>query len=173
MKKSLATLLSLALVCLILGMASCKKDDPEPTGNPTFVGSAACAECHQEIYDIFVKSGHPYKLNKVINNQQPSIPFTTDEGLQIPTPAGYDWTNITYMIGGYGWKSRFVDENGYNSRSIAQVHAISPILNTYHSAGFGYWGAWSYSQQRRDWGLRTGCGYAGIIFTVRQKAAQI
>lgn len=136
MKKSLATLLSLALVCLILGMASCKKDDPEPTGNPTFVGSAACAECHQEIYDIFVKSGHPYKLNKVINNQQPSIPFTTDEGLQIPTPAGYDWSNITYMIGGYGWKARFVDDNGYiiTSQGDTQYNLEDKTQVAYHSA---------------------------------------
>ncbi|MBT3243808.1 MAG: hypothetical protein HN352_11680 [Bacteroidetes bacterium] len=146
MKKTITTIFSLALVFLFIGMASCKKNDPEPTGNPTFAGSAACAECHQEIYDIFIESGHPYKLNKV-EGSQPVIPFTTAAGLQIPTPAGYNWADLTYIIGGYGWKVRFLDSEGYiitangdtqyNLEDGSQVayHATDPIGTKKYDCG--------------------------------------
>ncbi len=75
----------------------------------TYVGSAACAECHQETYDVFMLSGHPYKLNPVVDGQPPEYPFTrvTD------VPEGYTWDDITYVIGGYNWKARFIDKDGY------------------------------------------------------------
>jgi hypothetical protein len=74
-----------------------------------YVGSDACAECHQETYDTFMLSGHPYKLNKVVDGQPPEYPFTrvTD------VPEGFTWDDISYVIGGYNWKARFIDLNGY------------------------------------------------------------
>ena len=76
---------------------------------PSFIGSEACAECHQEIYDVFMLSGHPYKLNPVVNGDPPQYPFTE---LDDP-PEGYSWSDISYVIGGYNWKARFIDQNGY------------------------------------------------------------
>ncbi|WP_420629032.1 multiheme c-type cytochrome [Candidatus Leptofilum sp.] len=76
---------------------------------PSFIGSQACAECHQEIYDVFMLSGHPYKLNAVVDGQPPEYPFTE---LSEP-PAGYTWNDISYVIGGYNWKARFIDNEGY------------------------------------------------------------
>lgn len=76
---------------------------------PEFVGSEACAECHQETYDVFMRSGHPYKLNRVVDGQPPEYPFT-----EIPSPPeGYTWDDISYVIGGYNWKARFIDQDGY------------------------------------------------------------
>lgn len=76
---------------------------------PTFIGSEACSECHQEIYDVFMRSGHPWKLTKVVDGRSPDYPFT-----KIPNPPeGYTWDDILYVIGGYNWKARFVDKNGY------------------------------------------------------------
>lgn len=74
-----------------------------------WAGSETCAECHEEIYDTFMLSGHPYKLNKVVDGQPPTYPFTevTD------VPEGYTWDDISYVIGGYNWKARFVDLDGY------------------------------------------------------------
>jgi hypothetical protein len=103
---------------IIAGMAivftSCKKDEEEdPIIVPDtleFVGSETCKTCHAEQYDIFIKSGHPYKLSKIVDGVQPTIPYQT---ATIPTPAGYTWDDISYMIGGYGWKARFIDVNGY------------------------------------------------------------
>ena len=43
---------------------------------PAFVGSEACSECHSETYDVFMNSGHPYKLSKVVDGQPPEYPFT-------------------------------------------------------------------------------------------------
>ena len=76
---------------------------------PTFIGSAACAECHQEIYDVFSLSGHPFKLNKVVDGEPPEYPFSS-----VPNPPdGYTWDDILYVIGGYNWKARFSDQEGF------------------------------------------------------------
>jgi hypothetical protein len=77
--------------------------------SPSFIGSEACAECHQELYDTFIKSGHPWKLTPVVNGEPPDYPFT-----EIPSPPeGYTWDDINYVIGGYNWKARFIDQQGY------------------------------------------------------------
>jgi hypothetical protein len=76
---------------------------------PTFVGTAACAECHEDISATFMLSGHPYKLSPVVDGQPPEYPFTE---LDAP-PEGYTWDDISYVIGGYNWKARFVDNDGF------------------------------------------------------------
>jgi hypothetical protein len=75
----------------------------------TFIGSQACAECHTELYDTFLKSGHPWKLTKVVDGEPPDYPFTDIPG----PPEGYTWDDISYVIGGYNWKARFIDQDGY------------------------------------------------------------
>ncbi len=74
-----------------------------------YVGDQACAECHQELYDTYMMSGHPWKLNKVVDGQAPDYPFTELTEL----PVGYTWDDILYVIGGYAWKARFVNKDGY------------------------------------------------------------
>jgi hypothetical protein len=88
---------------------------PEGPAGPTgpsaaeYVGSTECQECHQEIYSVFMDSGHPYKLNKVVEGQPPDYPFSS-----VPNPPeGYTWDDIAYVIGGYGWKARFIDLDGF------------------------------------------------------------
>jgi hypothetical protein len=76
---------------------------------PAFVGSEVCAECHQEIYDKFVLSGHNYKLNAVVDGRPPQYPFSR----VLNPPAGYSWNDISYVIGGYNWKARFIDHQGF------------------------------------------------------------
>lgn len=76
---------------------------------PTFVSSATCAECHEELYDVFMRSGHPWKLNPVVDGQPPEYPFS-----EVPDPpVGYVWDDISYVIGGYNWKARFIDQDGF------------------------------------------------------------
>ena len=74
-----------------------------------YVGDQACAECHQEIYDRYMMSGHPWKLNLVKDGTPPNYPFTQINEL----PQGYTWDDILYVIGGYAWKARFVNQQGY------------------------------------------------------------
>lgn len=76
---------------------------------PVYIGSAACAECHQELAGVFAKSGHPYQLNQVVDAQPPKYPFSK---VAAP-PEGYTWADIAYVIGGYNWKARFIDQDGY------------------------------------------------------------
>ena len=74
-----------------------------------YAGSERCSTCHGEIYEMFMKSGHAWKLNPVVDGQPPEYPFT-----EVPDPPeGYAWDDITYVIGGYNWKARFIDQNGY------------------------------------------------------------
>jgi hypothetical protein len=92
--------------------------DPGPPGTAgeaagaagaEYAGSETCSVCHSEIYKVFGKSGHPWKLNKVVDGQPPDYPFT-----EVPEPPeGYTWDDVTYVIGGYNWKARFIDQNGY------------------------------------------------------------
>jgi hypothetical protein len=76
---------------------------------PTYVGSETCQECHETLYNSFMKTGHPYKLNKVVNGKAPIYPYS-----EVPNPPeGYTWDDISYVIGGYGWKARFIDQEGF------------------------------------------------------------
>lgn len=65
--------------------------------------SDECSQCHHDKVQDWKVSGHPYKLMKgEIAQNRP-----------IPLPEGYEWDDISYVIGGYKWKSRYMDENGY------------------------------------------------------------
>ncbi|MGD2050022.1 MAG: multiheme c-type cytochrome [Chloroflexota bacterium] len=76
---------------------------------PSFIGAEACAECHQEISEVFMLSGHPHMLTKIEDGQPPEYPFS-----EVPNPPeGYTWDEISYVIGGYNWKARFIDQEGF------------------------------------------------------------
>lgn len=93
-------------VCGLFAFAEPQMEFP---GGADYAGREACSRCHSEIYDVFMKSGHPWKLNKVVDGQAPDYPFT-----EIPElPMGYAWEDITYVIGGYNWKARFIDKDGF------------------------------------------------------------
>ncbi len=74
-----------------------------------YVGDQVCAGCHKELYDTYMKSGHPWELNKVTEGKAPDYPFTQ---IKEPPP-GYTWDDILYTVGGYKWKARFVNKEGY------------------------------------------------------------
>jgi hypothetical protein len=132
MSKKTILILAAGVLLLALALAGCAgpagpagpqgpKGDPGPAGpsgsaaeagGAEYVGSAACSECHQALYDTFMMSGHPWKLSKVVDGKQPEYPFAAQRG-EIPLPEGYTWDDISYVIGGYNWKVRFMDQNGY------------------------------------------------------------
>lgn len=68
-----------------------------------YVGSAACGVCHQQIYDWWFGSGHAHKLRSVEEAR----------GAGIPHPDGITWDEIWKVIGGHGWKARFIKKDGY------------------------------------------------------------
>jgi hypothetical protein len=85
----------------------------------TYVGSNSCMPCHNNVhatkgYNIwqeYTKTGHPYKLQRIQNNP-PVYPANTSPGVPNP-PANTSWSDFQYVIGGYGWKARFVRPNGF------------------------------------------------------------
>lgn len=107
---------------------------PGPPGPPgpsgaEYVGSETCGTCHEEIYAAFKKSGHAWKLNPVVNGQPPQYPFT-----EVPAPPeGYTWDDISYVIGGYNWKARFIDKQGYiitgaDENATTQYNFANPVV---------------------------------------------
>ncbi|MDX2418919.1 MAG: hypothetical protein QNK19_15790 [Xanthomonadales bacterium] len=69
----------------------------------SFEGSEFCQGCHEVNYRDWKASGHPYKLMK--SEQARNRP--------IPLPLGTTWDDVSYVIGGYKWKSRYIDTEGY------------------------------------------------------------
>lgn len=69
----------------------------------TYVGSETCMTCHQDTYDDFKASGHPNKLR----------PAEAARAAGIPKPDYVSWDDILYVIGGFGWKARYVGQDGY------------------------------------------------------------
>jgi len=95
-----------------------------------YIGSQICAGCHQETFDVVMKSGHAYKLNPVVDGQPPDYPFT-----KVPNvPEGYTWDDILYVIGGYNWKARFVGLDGYIITNPPGETGVSDYLNQYNFA---------------------------------------
>jgi hypothetical protein len=110
----------------------------------TYIGSENCGVCHEAKYASFVQTGHPYKLTKVENGVAPAYPFTSLEGViervtdedgvtdnTLGTPG--TWPNVSYVIGGFNWKARFVDLNGYIvTGSEVQYNYATDGLVAYH-----------------------------------------
>jgi hypothetical protein len=74
-----------------------------PAFGAKYVGSEKCAACHMDKYNDWKTSGHPYKLRHVSEARYEDVPL----------PKGYTWDDISYMIGGFRWKARFIDKKGY------------------------------------------------------------
>ncbi len=104
------------------------------TAGAEYVGTETCGSCHKELFDTFMQGGHAYKLNPVVDGQPPEYPFTEVTEL----PEGYTWDDISYVIGGYNWKARFIDQEGYiitdapgesgNKDYVSQYNFANPVV---------------------------------------------
>jgi hypothetical protein len=121
MRKGNYLLIVVALAFLTFGSVSCTYytnpqdpgfviPEPEPP-DPAFIGSESCAACHQETYDDFITTGHPYILSEVTDATAPLYPNTSIDF--IPPFFTNGWTDVAYVIGGYAWKYQFIDSEGY------------------------------------------------------------
>jgi hypothetical protein len=80
-----------------------------PVSARGFVTSEICKHCHDVNYTEHRNSGHSWKIQKIEAGQPPSYPFS-----EVPSPpAAFTWNDISYVIGGYGWKARFMNAEGY------------------------------------------------------------
>lgn len=76
---------------------------------PEFVGSQACANCHQDYYDAYARSGHPRALMPLLDGQIPNLPSVARRS----PPEGLSWDDIAYVMGGFNWKILFVRDDGF------------------------------------------------------------
>ncbi len=98
-----------------------------------YVGSVACSPCHEEKYADWVDSGHPYKFTVIENGQPPTYPSFVNNfqstWMDSLGDGTLDWSNIAGVIGGFGWKSRFVGTDG---------HLIGTANSTLAGSGEGH-----------------------------------
>jgi len=82
---------------------------PASAFGQVFQGSEYCLGCHDidpthgVNYNDWKTSGHPYALMKSEDAKNRAIPL----------PNGKEWSDISYVIGGYGPKTLYLDNNGY------------------------------------------------------------
>jgi predicted CXXCH cytochrome family protein len=100
----------IAITWALLGLVGINPG-PALAATDGYAGDTACAGCHEGIYGHYLKSGHPFKIQKISGNP-PVYPEGTSPGVTAP-PKGMTWKDISFVIGGYGWKARFMDREGY------------------------------------------------------------
>lgn len=78
-----------------------------------YEGAEFCKDCHEANYNDWKASGHPYKLMKGEFAKHRPIPLPG--GVKWPEggDAPLDMDDVSYVIGGYKWKSRYIDKDGY------------------------------------------------------------
>lgn len=83
----------------------------------TFVGSEACKTCHSDKYDSWIMTGHPYKFTVVEGGVEPVYPAEAvnfqSQWMDSLGDGTHTWNDIAGVIGGYGWKTRFVGTDGH------------------------------------------------------------
>lgn len=109
-----------------------------------YVGDTTCGGCHKDIYDVYVRSGHPWQLNPIADGKAPEFPFRKLSNL----PQGYTWDDVAYVIGGYWWKARFVDKEGYIITDEPGKTGNAEFLNqwNYANASLGKNAGWTTYQ---------------------------
>lgn len=95
-----------------------------------YVGSETCAECHEDLFTSYQNTGHAWQLNRVVDGEAPEYPFS-----EVPDPPdGYTWEDISYVVGGYAWKARFLDQQGYlitgDGEALTQFNLANRSLRT-------------------------------------------
>ena len=114
--------------CAAMGLCGCKSvPDPiediidddhhmnttdKTNGGASYVGSGACKSCHPQVGAWHELHGHGNILTPTLG-QPPQFPSEA-EGAGVPDPpAGFDWSDISWVIGGYTKRASFAGLDGY------------------------------------------------------------
>jgi hypothetical protein len=99
----------------------------------SFVGSDACKNCHSSKFTLWENSGHPFKFTDTQDGGPPAYPpFVTnyeEQWLDSLGDGSHNWSEIAGVIGGWGWKTRFVGADGI---------IIGTASSSYPDAGMGH-----------------------------------
>lgn len=99
-----------------------------------YTGAEKCGECHEEAFAKYTLSGHAANFAKIMEGQAPTYPYDSITGGVNDPPEGYTWSDISYVIGGYGWQALFVDMNGYLITNPPGETGRNDYANAYHFA---------------------------------------
>lgn len=77
-----------------------------------FVGSAACRNCHSDVAARHELHGHAHQLSPIAGGPPDFPQGAARAGVPEP-PAGFAWSDISYVIGGYLHRALFVDQDGF------------------------------------------------------------
>ncbi len=139
MKRTLILLLGLSLFLFW----NCEStDDEDELPDLAYVGSETCGDCHESIYADFVDSGHPYKFN-LVDDAAPTYPSFVENNMALPTGAS-SWGDVAGVIGGFGWKSRFVGTDGHIIGTAESAISAGTGQNQYNFYGGNQWGWGDY-----------------------------
>ncbi len=99
----------------------------------TYVGSQKCSPCHAVNFTNWTNSGHPYKFTVIHDAQAPVYPNFVqnyeETWLDSLGDGTHTWNDIAGVIGGFGWKVRFVGTDGY---------IIGTAGSSFSDAGMGH-----------------------------------
>lgn len=85
----------------------------DPTNESAkYIGGDACRACHPSVGDTHAIHGHAQIL-KQIQGVPPVYPMAGNRAGVPDPPAGFTWSDIAYVIGGYTRKAQFVDLDGF------------------------------------------------------------
>ncbi len=112
---------ALAVGCALTLLGGCPPLEPPPverfvnttdkTNNQAaFAGAAACRACHAGIAVDHAAHGHAFMLNAV-SGGAPTFPASAAQA-PLP-PAGLNWPDISYVIGGFARRAVFLGDDGY------------------------------------------------------------
>lgn len=80
--------------------------------NAGYLLSNACQACHPTIAAQHIINGHAHKVQQVTGGPPTYPEQGTRAGVPNP-PDGMAWADVSYVIGGYIRKARFINQNGY------------------------------------------------------------
>ncbi|MBI4580463.1 MAG: hypothetical protein HY718_12215 [Planctomycetes bacterium] len=107
-----------------------------PTDETAYIGSAACGSCHASVAATFSRHGHSQAPRAVLDGS-PQYPADAP-GVPAP-PAGFDWTDISYVIDAYRHAARFVGLDGFvltDGTAGTNTQYNLAIAETAQTAGF-------------------------------------
>lgn len=102
-----------AALLLSQGCSKRRPSEPDQSEEATYLGSEWCGYCHGSKMTTFLTTGHPNVLKEAVDGQLPEYPDVSPGLGGAGSPPHFYWTDVSYVVGAYGWKATFLGGSGY------------------------------------------------------------